>query len=92
MTQPNNSKSSKTLKYLLYISLPLFAVADLLVLRKSYFWFDGLPGFYAVFGFVTCILTIIVCKTLGHYWLMVSEDYYDNERDSENDQKGGIAF
>ncbi|MBT9161180.1 MAG: hypothetical protein AAGB97_01170 [Dehalococcoidia bacterium] len=85
MRRLNNPQNRKKLKYLFYGSLLLFALMDLLVPRKPYFWFDGLPGFYAIFGVVMCILTIIICKALGYSWLMVREDYYDN------DKKGGKA-
>ncbi len=94
MKQSDSLKSGKMLKYLFYISLPLFALMDLLVPREPYFWFDGLPGFYAVFGFIMCILTIVVCKAVGYYWLMVNEEYYEDDAgyDSTHEQKGGIAF
>lgn len=38
---------------------------------------DRIPGFYALFGFVTCAAMIIVSKLLGQYWLKKDEDYYD---------------
>lgn len=41
---------------------------------------DRIPGFYAVYGFLGCILIIVVAKGLGKAWLQKREDYYD-ERD-----------
>ena len=36
----------------------------------------------AVFGFVACVIIVIVSKFLGHRWLQRREDYYDR---SDND-------
>lgn len=35
------------------------------------------PGFWAVFGWVGCVLLIVVSKWLGHAGIMQREDYYD---------------
>ncbi len=37
---------------------------------------EGLPGFYALFGFLSCVAIIVVSKLLG-YVLKQREDYYD---------------
>jgi hypothetical protein len=76
----DDSKSKGILtyrKHLFYLGLLLLALLDIFLPRDPYFWYDGLPGFYAVFGLISCILLIIICKALGHHWLMVREDYYD---------------
>jgi hypothetical protein len=36
------------------------------------------PGFWAVFGFVGCVLLIVVSKAFGHAGIMKREDYYDD--------------
>lgn len=38
---------------------------------------DKIPLFYAGFGFVGCVLIIIVSKALGKAFLQKPEDYYD---------------
>jgi len=38
---------------------------------------EHLPGFWAVFGFVGCVLIIILSKWFGHAGIMTREDYYD---------------
>jgi hypothetical protein len=38
---------------------------------------DKIPLFYAGFGFVSCILIIVVSKFLGKAFLQRPEDYYD---------------
>ncbi|MBI5749520.1 MAG: hypothetical protein HZA00_10380 [Nitrospinae bacterium] len=34
-------------------------------------------GFWAIYGFIGCIIMIFVCKGVGHAWLMKKENYYD---------------
>jgi hypothetical protein len=36
-----------------------------------------LPGFWAVFGFVGCVVLILASKAFGHLGIMTREDYYD---------------
>ncbi len=38
---------------------------------------ERIPGFWAVFGFVGCVILIIVSKWFGHSGIMTREDYYD---------------
>lgn len=38
-------------------------------------WF----GFWATFGFVACVLIIILSKWYGHAGIMTREDYYEQE-------------
>ena len=38
---------------------------------------ERFPGFWAVFGFVGCVVLIIVSKWFGHTGIMTREDYYD---------------
>lgn len=38
---------------------------------------EHLPAFWAIFGFVGCVVLIIVSKWFGHAGIMQREDYYD---------------
>lgn len=68
----------KLLKILFYIGLALTVVVDFFIMRKYvHFSWENIPGFYAIFGFIACLLIIAIAKTLGHKWLMKREDYYD---------------
>lgn len=72
-------KNAKTLERIAYVILALTVVLDLFIPRDHvYFFWDDIPGFSAVYGFISCILIIIVSKALGHYWLSRPEDYYDD--------------
>jgi hypothetical protein len=39
---------------------------------------EHLPGFWAVFGFVGCVVLIVGSKWFGHLGIMTREDYYDD--------------
>jgi hypothetical protein len=38
---------------------------------------ERIPGFWALFGFVGCVVLIILSKAFGHAGIMKREDYYD---------------
>lgn len=42
-----------------------------------HFWWQYVPVYDALFGFLGCLLIILLAKTLGHFWLQKKEDYYD---------------
>jgi len=41
-------------------------------------WWDSIPAFYVLWGFISCILIIYVSKWLGKLFLFRDESYYDN--------------
>lgn len=60
-----------------YIVLALLVLPDLFLHKHTLFSdVEGWPGFYAFFGFVSCVVIIVVSKLLG-YVLKRREDYYD---------------
>lgn len=58
------------------IILALTVLANLVVKPHGDFGIDGTFGFYAWYGFLTCVLMIVVSKGLGHF-LKRPDDYYD---------------
>jgi hypothetical protein len=38
---------------------------------------EHIPGFWSVFGFIGCVVLIVVSKWFGHAGIMKREDYYD---------------
>ena len=47
-----------------------------------------IKGFYAGFGFVSCVIIIVVSKAIGHWFLDRDETYYDAEEgETESDQE-----
>lgn len=73
-----DERNRGALKKASYVVLALVFGADFLVHRHhaTFIW-DGIPGYGAVYGFVSCVVIIIVSKAIGHAWLMKKEDYYD---------------
>ena len=68
----------KTVKKIAYGVLVLLVVVDFIIPRHEiHFFGDKIPGFWSLFGFIACILIIVVSKWIGHHGLMKDEDYYD---------------
>lgn len=62
--------------YGLFIACALFGMLELFLPRKTAFWFEAWPGFYAGFGFIACVGLVLAAKLLRRL-LMRSENYYD---------------
>ena len=50
--------------------------ADFFYEKVTHYSWEKAPGFYAFFGFVSCVLLVIAAKWLRKI-LMRDEDYYD---------------
>ena len=68
---------TKTVKKLAYGILVLLVAADFIIRHEIHFFGDKIPGFWSLYGFISCVLIIVVSKWLGHHWLVRDEDYYD---------------
>ena len=69
---------SKAAKRIAYGALIILIVVDFIIPRhESHFFGDKIPGFWSLFGFIACVLIIIVSKWIGHLGLMQDENYYD---------------
>jgi len=44
---------------------------------QPHFWWQKIPIFDSIFGFIGCIVIILASKWIGHTWLMKQEDFYD---------------
>lgn len=74
MDRPRTVKKARRLFLLI---LFLLLVTDPLVDKHAYFFWEEIPCFYAVYGFIACALIIGVSKTIGKLWLQKGEDYYE---------------
>jgi hypothetical protein len=63
------------------VVLTLCVLAQLLIYVKGYFTVDGWFGFGAVYGFLSCLLMVLVAKALG--WLLKKPANYYAEDDSD---------
>ncbi len=69
----------RALKWAMFAILALLVVLDVAI--PSYydrFPWESIGGFGAVFGFVACIVILVVSKALGDVLLYRPEDYYDD--------------
>ena len=59
--------------------LGLLVLADALLVPKehAHTWIEHIPGFWALFGLLGCMILIILSKAFGHLGIMTREDYYD---------------
>ena len=73
----DHPRNIKRLKIGFYIVLVLLVVPDFFIHKHSlYSPVESWPGFYAFFGFISCVVIILVSKRLG-FVLKRKEDYYD---------------
>ena len=59
--------------------LALLILVDALFVNKEHAHTgpEHLPGFWSVFGFIGCVVIILLSKWYGHTGIMTREDYYD---------------
>ena len=68
----------KVVKKIAYIALILIIVTDFFIPRHEiHFIGDQIPGFWSLFGFVACVMIILISKWIGHLGIMQYENYYN---------------
>jgi di/tricarboxylate transporter len=84
MTETDEKKhifeNPKIIQWLWYVSfsfLVLLLVLEVVIHKHAYFSWEDWPGFYAIFGFVACVLLALVAKYILRPLLKREEDYYD---------------
>ena len=75
----------KRVLYVFYGCCVLLFALDLVIHRHVYHSWENLWGFYPIFGFVACVILVLIAKWMRTF-LMRSEDYYD-ELDAEINTK-----
>jgi hypothetical protein len=65
-----------------YAALAAIAIAEIAIPRLTgsehpHFWFEDLPAWGSLYGFVSCVAIVVVSKLLGKLWLARPENYYD---------------
>ena len=61
-----------------YAICGLLVVMDFVIHRHIYHSWENMPVFYAIYGFIGCVVLVLVAKWMRTF-LMRSEDYYDRE-------------
>lgn len=59
-----------------YVICGLLVVADFVVHRHIYHDWENIPAFYAIYGFVGCVVLVLIAKEMRKV-IMRREDYYD---------------
>lgn len=59
-----------------YVGCIVLAALDFVIHRHIYLSFEKVPAFYAIYGFVACVVLVILAKGLRKI-LMRDEDYYE---------------
>ena len=59
-----------------FASLALLLVVDLFVGKHGDFHWEGVPEFFAAYGFISCVALVLVAKVL-RILIKRDEDYYD---------------
>jgi hypothetical protein len=55
-------------------------VADFVVHRHIYLSYDEIPAFYAIYGFVACVVLVIIATGMRKF-VMRDEHFYDKRED-----------
>lgn len=63
-----------------YVCCAILLLADLVLHRHVQTALEGIPMFYPVYGFVACVVLVLIAKQMRKV-LMRDEDYYDHDHD-----------
>jgi len=66
-----------------YVICILLVVADFVVHRHIYLRFEEIPAFYAIYGFVACVVLVVIAKEMRKIF-MKDETYYDDREDEDD--------
>lgn len=73
----DSPRVARVLRAAFYAVLAILLVLGFLVPGHPDFSWERLPGFFALYGFISCVVIIAVSKILGKLLLTRKEDYYD---------------
>jgi len=59
-----------------YLICGILFLLDFVLHRHISIIWEKIPGFYALFGFVACVILVLVAKEMRKF-LMRKKDYYD---------------
>ena len=69
-------KNVKRLLGSFYVSLLILLIIDFFINKHAEFPWEGATDFFAVYGFISCVLLIFVAKILRHF-VKRGENYYE---------------
>tara|TARA_B100000674_G_scaffold469250_1_gene455901 strand:- start:332 stop:577 length:246 start_codon:yes stop_codon:yes gene_type:complete len=74
----DNENTVKTFLKTFYVSCALLILVDFVIHRHGHISVEEWPGFYAVYGFIACVLLVFIAKHILRPLVMKEEDYYDH--------------
>ncbi len=72
----DNPENVKRLLKGFYAVCILLVIADFVVHRHIGFGWEEIPAFYAIYGFVACVVLVVIAKEMRKV-VMRKEEYYD---------------
>ncbi|MDQ1335836.1 MAG: hypothetical protein QG552_2786 [Thermodesulfobacteriota bacterium] len=70
-------RNVKVLLGCFYASLLILLIIELFVHKHPHFAWEDWPEFYAVYGFVACVVLVVAAKYILRPLVKRREDYYD---------------
>lgn len=77
MTNKSDTKASSLLLKIFYFYLVIILLSEFFIHKHSYFAWEDLPFFYAVYGFVAFVILILIAKHILRPLIKRRENYYD---------------
>ena len=74
----DNPRNVKIFLRIFYLSLIVLLIADFFIHKHHGISLEAAPEFYAVYGFVSCVMLIFIAKIL-RLFIKRDEDYYDQK-------------
>ena len=59
-----------------YVFCIILIIADFIIHRHTTMAWENIPAFYAIYGFVACVLLVVIAKMMRKV-VMRKEGYYD---------------
>ncbi|MBF0377927.1 MAG: hypothetical protein HQK72_10660 [Desulfamplus sp.] len=73
----DDPQNVKRLLIIFFSSVVLLFILDFFVNKHGHFPWENWTGFYAVFGFVACVLLVLVSRFILRPLVKRKENYYD---------------
>ncbi len=78
----DNPRNVKRILYILYGCCAVLFVLDFVIHRHTVHSWENLWGFYAIYGFVGCVILVLVATWMRRF-IMRPPGYYDDEGKAE---------
>lgn len=81
----DNPKNVKLVIRILYVSCFVLFAMDLVIHRHTVHPWESFTGFYAIYGFLACVILVLLARELRKV-VMRDEDYYDQKIDDRGER------